>query len=132
MIAVSSSDAVNLSVALLAHRLNPQARTVVRTFDAAAFEQDRFRREAMQLRRMQIKSATAGATKEGPLRHNAVETFVEKNTGTNTGTKIPWLDWEIVPEDDGITIDAYMAGIARDELSSENLAYLALRAYASR
>ena len=39
-----------------------RAWRVVRTFDAAAFEQDRFRREAMQLRRMQIKSATAGAT----------------------------------------------------------------------
>jgi L(+)-tartrate dehydratase alpha subunit len=50
------------------------------------------------------------ATREGPLRHNAVETFVEKNTGTNTGTKIPWLDWEIVPDDDGVTIDVYMAG----------------------
>lgn len=34
VIAVTSSDAVNLSVALLAHRLNPKARTVVRTFDA--------------------------------------------------------------------------------------------------
>ena len=39
-----------------------------------------------------------------------METFVEKNTGTNTGTKIPWLDWDIVPDDDGVTIDVYMAG----------------------
>ena len=23
---------------------------------------------------------------------------------------MPWLDWEIVPDDDGITIDVYMAG----------------------
>lgn len=45
-----------------------------------------------------LSNATLGATKEGPLRHNAVETFDEKNTGTNTGSKIPWLDWEIVPE----------------------------------
>ena len=44
------------------------------------------------------------------LRHNAVETFVEKNTGTNTGSKIPWLDWESVPGDDSVTIDVYMAG----------------------
>ena len=57
-----------------------------------------------------LAEATREATEKAPLRHNAVETFVEKNTGTNTGTKIPWLDWEIVPEDDGITIDAYMAG----------------------
>jgi L(+)-tartrate dehydratase alpha subunit len=57
-----------------------------------------------------LENATLGATKEGPLRHNAVETFEEKNTGTNTGSKIPWLDWEIVPHDDGVFIDVYMAG----------------------
>ena len=57
-----------------------------------------------------LQEATAGATREGPLRHNAVETFDEKNTGTNTGSKIPWLDWDIVPGDDSVTIDVYMAG----------------------
>ena len=50
-----------------------------------------------------LKEATAGATRMGPLRHNAVETFDEKNTGTNTGTQIPWLDWRIVPERDTCT-----------------------------
>ena len=57
-----------------------------------------------------LAEATRIATQDSPLRHNAVETFVEKNTGTNTGTKAPWLDWEIVPEDDGVVIDVYMAG----------------------
>lgn len=57
-----------------------------------------------------LRNATLDATRDGPLRHNAVETFEEKNTGTNTGTKIPWLDWEIVPNDDSVTIDVYMAG----------------------
>ena len=57
-----------------------------------------------------LRNATLGATKEGPLRHNAVETFEEKNTGTNTGSKIPWLDWEIVPDSDSVIIDVYMAG----------------------
>ncbi|WP_442762325.1 L(+)-tartrate dehydratase subunit alpha [Malikia spinosa] len=57
-----------------------------------------------------LQGATAGATKYGPLRHNAVETFEEKNTGTNTGSKIPWLDWDIVPGDDSVIIDVYMAG----------------------
>jgi L(+)-tartrate dehydratase alpha subunit len=57
-----------------------------------------------------LRNATLGATKMGPLRHNAVETFEEKNTGTNTGTNIPWLDWEIVPNDDFAIIDVYMAG----------------------
>ena len=57
-----------------------------------------------------LRDATLEATRDAPLRHNAVETFVEKNTGTNTGTRVPWLDWEIVPGDDGATIDVYMAG----------------------
>jgi L(+)-tartrate dehydratase alpha subunit len=57
-----------------------------------------------------LRNSTEIATKEGPLRHNAVETFDEKNTGTNTGSKIPWLDWEIVPDSDSVTIDVYMAG----------------------
>ena len=57
-----------------------------------------------------LREATLEATRNGPLRHNAVETFDEKNTGTNVGSKIPWLDWEIVPNDDSATIDVYMAG----------------------
>ena len=57
-----------------------------------------------------LREATAEATRKGPLRHNAVETFDEKNTGTNTGSKIPWLDWEIDPKGDSCTIDVYMAG----------------------
>lgn len=57
-----------------------------------------------------LAEAVRRATRDAPLRHNAVETFVEKNTGTNTGSRIPWLDWEIVPEDDAVTIDVYMAG----------------------
>jgi L(+)-tartrate dehydratase alpha subunit len=57
-----------------------------------------------------LEGATLDATRRGPLRHNAVETFIEKNTGTNTGSKIPWLDWEIVPGADSVTIDVYMAG----------------------
>ncbi|MEY4757716.1 MAG: hypothetical protein RJA34_2614 [Pseudomonadota bacterium] len=57
-----------------------------------------------------LRGATEGATQMGPLRHNAVETFDEKNTGTNTGTQIPWLDWRITPGLDSCTIDVYMAG----------------------
>ena len=57
-----------------------------------------------------LSAATKEATIRGPLRHNAVETFDEKNTGTNTGTNIPWLDWRIVPDSDTCTIDVYMAG----------------------
>ncbi|MCD9672809.1 MULTISPECIES: L(+)-tartrate dehydratase subunit alpha [Klebsiella] len=55
-------------------------------------------------------TATLEATKKAPLRHNAVETFIEKNTGTNTGSRVPWLDWDIIPDDDSCTIEVYMAG----------------------
>ena len=57
-----------------------------------------------------LENATKEATVHGPLRHNAVETFIEKNTGTNTGSKIPWLDWEIIPDADYAIVDVYMAG----------------------
>ena len=57
-----------------------------------------------------LDEAVQRATREAPLRHNAVEIFVEKNTGNNTGDRIPWIDWEIVPNDSGITLEVYMAG----------------------
>ncbi len=57
-----------------------------------------------------LVEAVRRATRSAPLRHNAVETFVEKNTGDNTGTRLPWIDWEIVPHATDITIDVYMAG----------------------
>lgn len=57
-----------------------------------------------------LDEAVKKATREAPLRHNAVEIFVEKNTGNNVGDRIPWIDWEIVPNDSGITLEVYMAG----------------------
>ena len=50
------------------------------------------------------------ATRVSPLRHNAVETFEEKNTGDNTGDRVPWIDWDIVPGQSSVEIDVYMAG----------------------
>jgi L(+)-tartrate dehydratase alpha subunit len=57
-----------------------------------------------------LDEAVRTATKVSPLRHNAVEIFEEKNTGNNTGERIPWIDWQIVPDDSGITLNVYMAG----------------------
>ena len=57
-----------------------------------------------------LVEAVRKATRSAPLRHNAVETFLEKNTGDNTGLRLPWIDWDIVPNEKSITIDAYMAG----------------------
>ena len=57
-----------------------------------------------------LREAVKKATIIGPLRHNAVEVFDEKNTGNNVGKRIPWIDWEIVPYSDEVTIYVYMAG----------------------
>lgn len=57
-----------------------------------------------------LREAVKRATIIGPLRHNAVEVFDEKNTGNNVGKRIPWIDWEIVPRSDEATIYVYMAG----------------------
>ena len=43
--------------------------------------------------------ATRKATKEVPLRPNAVDPFTQKNSGDNTGRLIPYINWEIVPGD---------------------------------
>ncbi|MBF0482168.1 MAG: L(+)-tartrate dehydratase subunit alpha [Desulfovibrionaceae bacterium] len=61
-----------------------------------------------------LTDAVRRATIEAPLRHNAVETFVEKNTGDNTGSRAPWIEWEIAgsgdPGQDEAVIEVYMAG----------------------
>lgn len=57
-----------------------------------------------------LKEAVRRATKAAPLRHNAVQIFDERNTGDNTGVRIPWTDIEIVPNSDEAVIYGYMAG----------------------
>ena len=44
-------------------------------------------------------NAVKRATKEVPLRPNAVNPFDQKNSGDNTGRYIPFVNWEIVPGD---------------------------------
>jgi len=46
-----------------------------------------------------LVNATRKATKEVPLRPNAVDPFTQKNSGDNTGRFIPYVNWEIVPGD---------------------------------
>ncbi len=46
-----------------------------------------------------LVNATRRATKEVPLRPNAVNPFTGKNTGDNTGRHVPVIHWEIVPGD---------------------------------
>lgn len=57
-----------------------------------------------------FKDAVLDATKRAPLRHNAVETFDEYNTGCNVGYRVPCVDWQIVPNSDELELDIYMAG----------------------
>ncbi|MBS7636429.1 fumarate hydratase [Candidatus Bathyarchaeota archaeon] len=46
-----------------------------------------------------LVKATRRATKEIPLRPNAVDPLTQKNSGDNTGRFIPYINWEIVPGD---------------------------------
>ena len=46
-----------------------------------------------------LHKATLQATKQIPLRPNAVNPFDQKNTGNNTGKHVPHINWEIVPGD---------------------------------
>ncbi|MGI6694710.1 MAG: L(+)-tartrate dehydratase subunit alpha [Christensenellales bacterium] len=57
-----------------------------------------------------FEQAVLDATRNAPLRHNAVETFDEVNTGTNTGFRAPSIDWQLVPNSDELNLDIYMAG----------------------
>ena len=36
--------------------------------------------------------------------------FDEINTGNNVGVRVPWIDWELVPDRDDIELYVYMAG----------------------
>jgi L(+)-tartrate dehydratase alpha subunit len=57
-----------------------------------------------------LREGVIRATASTPFRPNVVECFDEKNTGDNTGTRIPWIDWELVPDSDKLRLYAYLAG----------------------
>ena len=57
-----------------------------------------------------IHAATVKATEEVPLRPNVVEPFIEKNTGNNVGTRLPWIEWNILPHTSYADITLYLAG----------------------
>lgn len=57
-----------------------------------------------------LNEAVVRATTKAPLRLNAVEPFDEYNTGTNTGTRSPWVFWDISPDSDELKLHIYMAG----------------------
>lgn len=57
-----------------------------------------------------LKASIAEATRIAPLRHNTVETFDEFNTGTNIGSKSPWIYWDVAEGRDDLTLHVYLAG----------------------
>ncbi len=57
-----------------------------------------------------LKDAVRAATVSVPLRPNAVDCFKERNTGDNTGERVPWVHWEIEPGRDDLEIITYFAG----------------------
>ena len=50
------------------------------------------------------------ATKEIPLRPSAVNFFDEINTENGLGERIPWINWDIIPNNNKLEITAYFAG----------------------
>ena len=57
-----------------------------------------------------IKDATIEATSSIPLRPNAVDIITGENTGNNTGERIPWIEWEIIPDSDEAEITVMLKG----------------------
>jgi len=57
-----------------------------------------------------LREATSKATFSAPLRQNTVNYFEERNTGDNTGERMPWLHWEIIPDNSDLEICTYFAG----------------------
>jgi fumarate hydratase subunit alpha len=56
-----------------------------------------------------LQKATQRATKDIPLRPNAVDPFTQKNSGDNTGRHIPYINWEIT-NGDSVEITAFPKG----------------------
>ena len=57
-----------------------------------------------------LRSATIKATAEAPLRPNSVNILTGKNSGNNTGDRIPWIEWEIVPGSENADITVVLKG----------------------
>jgi fumarate hydratase subunit alpha len=64
-----------------------------------------------------LKNATRKATKEVPLRPNAVHPLKRINSGDNTGVNIPWIDIEL-HEKDFIEITVILKGAGSENMSS--------------
>lgn len=57
-----------------------------------------------------LNTAVENATKSVPLRQNALNFFEEKNTGNNIGERIPWIHWDLIPDNDEMEIITFFSG----------------------
>ncbi|GHV26032.1 tartrate dehydratase subunit alpha [Spirochaetia bacterium] len=57
-----------------------------------------------------LAEAVRRATVSVPLRPNAVDYFEERNTGDNTGERMPWINWNICSDGSDLEITSYFAG----------------------
>lgn len=63
-----------------------------------------------------LVGATRKATEDIPLRPNAVHPITGSNSGDNTGEKIPWINWEVVPGD-SVEITVFPKGGGSENVS---------------
>jgi len=68
-----------------------------------------------------LRKASARATKEVPLRPNAVNPIVGGNSGNNTGKYIPFINYDFIPGEDYLEITVFPKGGG-----SENMCALAM------
>jgi len=66
-----------------------------------------------------LRTGTERATLEHPLRSNTVHTITRKNTGPNTGHRLPIVHWDFVPDWDGLDVKCIPKGSG-----SENMSFL--------
>ncbi len=57
-----------------------------------------------------LRRAVTIATKEIPLRPNAVDILTGVNSGDNTGSFIPWVSWELIPDEDLLEVTVFLKG----------------------
>lgn len=57
-----------------------------------------------------LRLAVHNASASIPLRQNTVNYFEEKNTGDDTGERIPWIHWELESGGEDLEIITYFAG----------------------
>ncbi len=66
-----------------------------------------------------LRTGTARATVEHPLRSNAVHTITRENTGPNIGYRLPIVHWDFIPDWDGLDVKCVPKGSG-----SENMSFL--------